>query len=341
MRNTLLFAVATVCLMALVGFVASKFIAHSAAPALPAAPVVASVAPGNVAASAPGNVAASAPGVVEKASPSTTKAAAKPSAAPAAAMSEVIKQLQALVTKVQAKLETGDQSESDYAPELQEFDALLAAHKDEKTNDVAQVAGMKAALYFEVFDEQGKAVEMLKQLEKDFPGTAVAKEIAADLPQMQAEVAADAPAAAIRHKLLVGTAFPDFAVKDLGGQPLSVAKYKGKIVLVDFWATWCGPCMAEMPNVIQAYNQYHDKGFEIIGVSLDDDPAQLKAFLQQKKLAWPQFNDGKQFDNELAVKYGINAIPANYLLDGDGRIIGRGLRGENLTKAVAAAVSAK
>ncbi len=271
-----------------------------------------------------------------------TAPAATPASA-AAASSDVKPQLQALVQKINTKLQAGAHSESDLAPELKEFDAILAAHKGEKSDDLAQVAFMKAQLYLEVFDQADKALPMLQQLVKDFPDTAVAKQIAPALPQLAAQIAADAGAAAIRAQLAVGTAFPDFSVKDLAGKPLSVANYKGKVVLVDFWATWCGPCVQEMPNVIAAYGKYHDKGFEIIGVSLDDDADKgrdkLTAFITQNKMPWVQYYDGKHWQTDLAVKYGVHQIPTSYLLDGTGKIIALSPRGPDLAPAIEKALA--
>ena len=111
--------------------------------------------------------------------------------------------------------------------------------------------------------------------------------------------------------------------------------------MIDFWATWCGPCVAEMPNVIQTYQKYHAQGFEIIGVSLDTDREKFLAFTGKMDMAWPQFFDGQGWDNKLAVKYGIMSIPASYLLDGTGKIIARDLRGKKLEQAVAKALASK
>ena len=90
----------------------------------------------------------------------------------------------------------------------------------------------------------------------------------------------------IERSLAVGTQFPDFDEQDLDGKPLSVANYKGKIVMIDFWATWCGPCVGELPNVLKVYEKYHDKGFAIIGVSLDNDKDTLTGFIKDKNMAW-------------------------------------------------------
>ena len=143
----------------------------------------------------------------------------------------------------------------------------------------------------------------------------------------------------MRASLVVGAKFPDFNEKDVAGKPISIANDKGKVVLVDFWATWCGPCRAELPNVLATYNKYHDKGFEIVGISLDQDQAKLADFTKSMNMPWPQIFDGQGWQNKLAVKYGIESIPATFLLDGEGKIIGRDLRGEELPAAVAKALA--
>jgi thiol-disulfide isomerase/thioredoxin len=142
----------------------------------------------------------------------------------------------------------------------------------------------------------------------------------------------------IQAALAIGVKFPDFNEKDTAGKPLAIANYKGKVVLIDFWATWCGPCRAELPNVIATYKKYHNQGFEIIGISLDQDQAKLIGFTKDMNMTWPQYFDDQGWGNKLAVKYGIESIPATYLLDGNGRIIGRDLRGDELTQAVAKAL---
>ena len=246
-------------------------------------------------------------------------------------------ELQQLVQKVNSKLSSGKTSEQDLAEELKSFDALLAEHKGEKTDEVAQILFMKAALYAQVLDDNAKAKEMFQQLKTDFPDTPSAKKADAIIASLAKHEESDK----IQKSLAEGAQFPDFHEKDLEGKPLSVANYKGKIVMIDFWATWCGPCVAELPNVLKTYQKYHDKGFEIIGVSLDEDKNKLTSFIKEKDMKWPQYFDGKGWENKVSTQYGITSIPATYLLDKDGKIIAKGLRGEKLEDAVGKAVAAK
>ena len=138
-----------------------------------------------------------------------------------------------------------------------------------------------------------------------------------------------------RSDVLVGKKALDFNVKDLDGNDLSLEKYHGNVILLDFWAVWCGPCIAEMPNVKQVYEKYKDNNFQIIGISLDDSRDKLVGYLEKEGITWPQFFDGNGWKNQVAGMYGINAIPQMYLIDGDGVIRKSGVRGHALEPAVA------
>jgi thiol-disulfide isomerase/thioredoxin len=110
----------------------------------------------------------------------------------------------------------------------------------------------------------------------------------------------------------------------------------GKYVLIDFWASWCGPCRAENPNLVKVYNDFKDKGFDIFGVSLDTDRKSWLKAIKDDNLTWHHVSDLKGWENSAAQVYGVRAIPANVLLDKDGYIIGKNLRGEDLRKKLEA-----
>ncbi len=118
------------------------------------------------------------------------------------------------------------------------------------------------------------------------------------------------------------------------GSEVDLTAMTGKVVLVDFWATWCGPCIAEMPNVIKAYNEFHDDGFEVVGISLDQNQSDLDRYVEENKMPWPQYFDGKGWGNEIAGKFGIQGIPATFLIGKSGKIEATNLRGDALEKKV-------
>ena len=141
---------------------------------------------------------------------------------------------------------------------------------------------------------------------------------------------------------LWGKLVPDFSATDLDGNPISLRDYRGKVVLLDFWGVWCGPCIAEMPNVKKVYDTYKDQDFDIIGVTLDSDETELRDYIKENDLQWRQVFSGKTWrDDPLAQQYNITGVPSQWLIDRDGTLISHKARGEDLERLVVEALKNK
>jgi peroxiredoxin len=136
------------------------------------------------------------------------------------------------------------------------------------------------------------------------------------------------------RRLTIGSPAVDFSATATDGKKLRLGDYRGKVVLLDFWASWCVPCRQEMPNVKKVYREYNGKGFEIIGVSLDKTRQNCMTYVRNQGLPWRQIFDGKAWKSEIGQKYAVSAIPATFLLDRSGRIRFKNLRGDALRVAV-------
>ena len=140
---------------------------------------------------------------------------------------------------------------------------------------------------------------------------------------------------AVMKTVAVGQKAPDFTSNDVNGKPVALSsKIGSKLLLIDFWAAWCNPCRQENPNVVKVYNEFHKKGFDVFGVSLDNTKEAWVKAIADDKLTWTQVSDLQRGNSAAAVLYSVNSIPANFLLDETGKIIARNLRGEALYNKV-------
>lgn len=133
----------------------------------------------------------------------------------------------------------------------------------------------------------------------------------------------------------IGSEAPAFTLTDVSGKAVSLASFRGRYVLVDFWASWCGPCRAENPNVVKAYRKYRDKNFTVLGVSLDNSKKSWINAIRQDGLSWTQVSDLQGWNNSVAKLYHVNSIPSNFLIDPSGKIIAKNLRGSALENTLA------
>lgn len=195
----------------------------------------------------------------------------------------------------------------------------------------------------EAMNRHEKVLEILMQLEAQQPqNPAVHRKLSQIHRKLgNFDLAAEYMNKAKPGSTLIGKLVPDFSAKDLEGNPISLKAYRGKVVLLDFWAVWCQPCIAEMPNLKKVYDTYKDVGFDIIGISLDNDETQLRDYLKANNISWRQVFSGQGWMSPIARQYGIQAIPAPWLIDREGKLISHQARGEALERLVAEAVKDK
>ena len=192
----------------------------------------------------------------------------------------------------------------------------------------------------EIANQHEQVLKVFEKLEERYPDN---YHVLNELARIHEKLGSSILAAEYEKKAdpmaeLVGKVVPDFSATDLDGKPISLQQDRGKVVLLDFWAVWCPPCIVEMPNVKRVYNVYKDQGFDIIGVSLDTDETRLRNYLKTNDIPWRQIFSGQKWNSPLAKKYHIRSIPAPWLIAKDGTLISREARGAKLEQLVVEAL---
>ncbi|OQP64126.1 hypothetical protein A3860_22230 [Niastella vici] len=186
------------------------------------------------------------------------------------------------------------------------------------TDHPASYIAARELLAYTSTNTLAKSISLFNTLDASIKGSNVGKEIAARIDLLS--------------KVEEGRPAQDFTQHTPEGKPVQLSSYKGRYVLVEFWASWCGPCRAENPNLLKQYQLYNKKGFDILSVSLDSNKELWLKAVEKDALPWTHVSDLKGWSNAVAVLYGIRAVPASFLIDPAGTIVATGLRGETLNK---------
>lgn len=225
-------------------------------------------------------------------------------------------QLKALGKKVDAGDLTEEEAKEAYGKLFEEMSAYELQFTKENIQNCVGVY-LYRNVFYELSDEENEA--LMAQIPERLKNETIEK--------FEQNIA-------VRRKTAVGQPFIDFTMNDPEGKTVSLGQYvkQNKYTLVDFWASWCGPCRAEMPNVVETYAKYKDKGFGIVGVSLDSDLDSWKKAIEALGITWPQMSDLKYWNCAGAAEYGVMSIPSTVLISQDGIIVARDLRGADIAK---------
>jgi len=241
--------------------------------------------------------------------------------APSTSMTDAASAWSELRTAAQQKLSGAENPEAAIREVLSDLERFAAAHAG--TLEAAIARFNHGSLALDLGDESAAELSFRE-----------AANFAADR-----RLVAQAEMQLARLAIRPGKTPPDFTAKTLAGKTVSPGDFRGRVVLLDFWATWCGPCIAELPNVQAVYRAHHDAGFDIVSISLDRNKAALAGFLKQREMPWIHvFDPDLPLDARVATTYGVNAIPFMVLIGRDGSVAGVNLRGPALEKAVAEAL---
>ena len=224
------------------------------------------------------------------------------------------KEVDVVVSAIKAKLAGGTKlSAEDFKEEVARLEKISAERSKAGTGEAVGPIFLIAQVY-DAIQDPTRAVETFERIVKDFPESEFAS-----MSKNNADVLRpEAKMQQARAKLVVGADFPDFKKTDLHGRAMSVSALKGKVVLIDFWATFCPPCMAALPELKRLHKKYASEGFEILGINEDQNPEALPRAVDRLGLTWPQYHDA---DSELGLRYGASMLPEVYLIGRDGKIV--------------------
>jgi peroxiredoxin len=215
------------------------------------------------------------------------------------------------------------------------YDACKRIAEEHKSSPVA----LAAMNYMNIQQDLPLFTEVREALRRTIPRSEYFASFRDRVDRAEKELAAmkaqEEQMARMDNLIPVGSPAPDFTQPMPNDKPLSLSSFKGKVVLIDFWASWCKPCRMENPNVKKVYAKYHDKGFEILGVSLDRDKNAWTAAIQQDGLPWQHVSDLAFWNNAAAQQYGVNSIPYTVLVDREGKVMAKNLRGPALEEKLA------